>query len=166
MDKKTIYYIGLVLGIVFILIGGGLLYLKEKKTKNIKTPTNLTQQKGRKVEVIISTNTEKTSPRISNLNKPIITTNSNQQKRKIAFKYRSSKVKTVYLIGDFNKWNKIANPLKLGDNFTFETILLLSPGEYKYCFLADGKRVADPNNRKTVHLKTSKVSVLTVKPIQ
>jgi len=91
---------------------------------------------------------------------------SKSQKRKIAFKYRSSKPKTVFLVGDFNKWNKKVNPMKKGQNFVWETVLILSPGEYKYAYIVDGKRVNDPNNKKTVHLKGGKASVLTVKPLQ
>ncbi|MDO8735424.1 MAG: hypothetical protein Q7K21_09760, partial [Elusimicrobiota bacterium] len=90
---------------------------------------------------------------------------SKSQKRKIAFRYRSSKPKTVFLVGDFNKWNKKTNPMKQGQNFVWETVLMLTPGEYKYAYIVDGKRINDPNNRKTVHLKTGKASVLKVEPL-
>ena len=73
--------------------------------------------------------------------------------------------KRVSVIGDFNKWNKKANPMKQGQNFVWETVLMLTPGEYKYAYVVDGKRINDPNNRKTVHLKTGKASVLKVEPL-
>jgi len=47
--------------------------------------------------------------------------------------------------------------MKKGENSVWETILLLSPGEYKYAFLIDGKRINDPNNKRVVHLKSGKV---------
>jgi len=166
MDKKLISYIGLVIGVVLIFLGGGLLYLKEKSVKNavVKNP--------KKVEVVISHPTVPVKPPTP---APLVSKSSiaagkgqssKSQKRKIAFKYRSSKPKTVFLVGDFNKWNKKVNPMKKGQNFVWETVLILSPGEYKYAYIVDGKRINDPNNKKTVHLKGGKASVLTVKPLQ
>ncbi|MFH1541163.1 MAG: isoamylase early set domain-containing protein [Elusimicrobiota bacterium] len=89
-----------------------------------------------------------------------------QKKRKISFRYRSSKPKTVFLIGDFNNWDKKANPMKQGKNYVWEAILSLIPGEYQYAFVVDGKRINDPNNKKTVHLKDGKASILKIEPIQ
>lgn len=160
MDKKLILYIGLVIGVVFIFIGGGLLYLKEKSVKKtvVKNP--------KKVEVVISTPAMKTQTVAVQGAKSNSTELKKSQTRKIAFRYRSSKPKAVFLVGDFNKWNKKANPMKQGQNFVWETILMLNNGEYKYAFVVDGKRINDPNNRKTVHLKTGKASVLKVEPLQ
>lgn len=166
MDKKLVSYIGLGIGVVFIFLGGGLLYLKEKNVKNavVKNP--------KKVEVVISSQPSASAK--SQMPAPPVSKSSasagksqtsKSQKRKIAFKYRSSKPKTVFLIGDFNKWNKKANPMKQGQNFVWETVLMLPVGEYKYAYLVDGKRINDPNNRKTVHLKTGKASVLKVEPL-
>ncbi len=166
MDKKLVSYIGLSIGIVLIFLGGGLLYLKEKSVKKtvVKNP--------KKVEVVISTSAMKTQKIVV----PVAKSNSTElkkvanlpagrQERKIAFRYRSSKPKSVFLVGDFNKWNKKANPMKQGQNFVWETILMLNNGEYKYAFVVDGKRINDPNNRKTVHLKGGKASVLKVEPL-
>ncbi|MBI5573105.1 MAG: isoamylase early set domain-containing protein [Elusimicrobia bacterium] len=166
MDKKLISYIGLAIGVVLIFLGGGLLYLKEKSVKKIvvKNP--------KKIEVVISSQpTASVKPQMP---APLVSKSSaaagklqssKTQKRKIAFKYRSSKPKTVFLVGDFNKWNKKANPMKKGQNFVWETVLMLPVGEYKYAYIVDGKRINDPNNRKTVHLKTGKASVLKVEPL-
>lgn len=160
MDKKIISYIGLTVGVVLIFLGGGLLYLKEKTVKKTiaKSP--------KKVEVVISTPSVK--PQIAQTPKPVATNLLPQksQKRKIAFRYRSSKPKKVFLVGDFNKWNKKANPMKQGENFWWETVLMLTPGDYRYAFVVDGKRINDPNNKKTVHLKSGKASVLKVESLQ
>ena len=159
MDKKLISYIGLAIGVVFIFLGGGLLYLKEKSVKKtaVKNP--------KKVEVVISTPAMKTQKIVVPVAKSNSTELKKSQKRKIAFRYRSSKPKTVFLVGDFNKWNKKSNPMKRGQNFVWETVLMLNNGEYKYAFVVDGKRIKDPNNRKTVHLKGGKASVLKVEPL-
>jgi len=166
MDKKLISYIGLGIGVVLILLGGGLLYLKEKSVKKavVKNP--------KKVEVVIASRQSAAGkPQIPSQSSPKSSVSPEKvqsvksQKRKIAFNYRSSKPKTVFLIGDFNKWNKKANPMKQGQNFVWETVLMLTPGEYKYAYVVDGKRINDPNNRKTVHLKTGKASVLKVEPL-
>lgn len=158
MDKKLISYIGLSVGIVLIFLGGGLLYLKEKTVKKVavKNP--------KKVEVVISTPPVKPQTATAAVAKKPQTAKS--QKRKISFKYRSSKPKSVFLVGDFNKWNKKANPMKQGQNFAWETVVMLPPGEYRYAYIVDGKRINDPNNRKTVHLKTGKASVLKVELLQ
>jgi len=163
MGKKLISYIGLSVGIALIILGGGLLYLKEKNVKKavVKNP--------KKVEVIISTPTVKSWSSVPIVSKTSVSAEKSQslksQKRKISFKYRSSKPKSVFLVGDFNKWNKKAKPMKQGQNFIWETILMLSPGEYKYAYIVDGKRINDPNNKKTVHRKGGKTSVLKVKPL-
>ncbi len=43
---------------------------------------------------------------------------------------------------------------------------MLTPGEYKYAFIVDGKRINDPSIKKVVHLKTGKASVLKVEHLQ
>ena len=171
MDKKVISYIVFTVGVILLLVGGGLLYVKER---NLKNSVNPVQKKGKKVEVIFSTQTntgsttttkqQTVTPDIPKNNLDVDTTNSTQ-KRKISFKFRSSKPQSVFLIGDFNKWNKKANPMTKGDNFVWETTVLLAPGEYKYAFLVDNKQTNDPYNKKTTRLKSGKASILIIKPL-
>ncbi|MEW6557473.1 MAG: hypothetical protein AB1349_08980 [Elusimicrobiota bacterium] len=194
MDKKLVSYIGLAVGVILILFGGGLLYLKEKKVKKVTAITTPTIPKVKKIEVVISSPPAivKSQPQVASVSatttqpaslaqkklakktkvavhsapfKPRLSvTSSNLPRRKIAFQYRSSKPKSVYLIGDFNNWNPKANPMKQGKNYTWETMLLLPPGEYKYAFLLDGaKQINDPNSKKTVRLRSGKASILVVK---
>ncbi len=102
MDKKLISYVGFTVGIVLIFLGGGLLYLRGKSVK--------------KVEIVISTPTVKSWSLVPIVSKTSVSAEKLQssQKRKISFKYRSSKPKSVFLVGDFNKWNRKANPMKRG----------------------------------------------------
>lgn len=148
MNKKIISYIGLVVGTILLLTGGGLFYLKEKKIKTSKNTGGATVsvQKNREPEKKV---------------KVIVSKESN-----IGFMYRNSKPKTVYLIGDFNKWNKTANLMEKDKNHKWTTMLKLRPGKYNYCFLVNDKWTKDPNNKKTAVYKGKKVSVLTVKPLK
>ncbi|MFH0948130.1 MAG: hypothetical protein V1833_03935 [Elusimicrobiota bacterium] len=161
MNKKLISYIGLTVGVVLVFFGGGLLYLKEKTVPCREKSPAIVVETSNKVQVIMSTSSVKTQTAV-----PVAKSSSTElkksEKRKIAFRYRNSKPKTVFLVGDFNKWNKKANPMKQGQNFVWETMVLLSPGEYRYAFVVDGKRINDPNNKKTVRLKRGKASVLKV----
>ncbi len=44
----------------------------------------------------------------------------------------------VWLVGDFNGWQQGIHPLKKREDGTFEAILALSPGTYRYAFCLDG----------------------------
>ncbi|MBN1384639.1 MAG: glycogen-binding domain-containing protein [Elusimicrobia bacterium] len=144
MNKKFIPYIGFIIGIILLLSGGGLLYLKEKYLKSARGTAYLAKkkEKEKKVNVVVS------------------------KTRNIEFMYRNSKPKKVYLIGDFNKWQKTATPMTKDKNHKWTVMLKLRPGKYKYCFLVDGKWKNDPNNRETTRYKNRKVSILIVKPLK
>lgn len=66
--------------------------------------------------------------------------------RNIGFSFRNSKVKKVALIGSFNNW--VPQPLVKGANHTWKASLPLTPGEYAYNFVIDGRPVRDPSNAK------------------
>jgi len=52
---------------------------------------------------------------------------------------------TVSLVGDFNEWEKRANPLTPDKPGVWSTQVALAPGRHEYAFVVDGKRwVADP----------------------
>lgn len=47
----------------------------------------------------------------------------------------------AYLVGDFNHWDKTANPMKEKKDGTFYTALTLDAGKaYQYRYFLDGKR--------------------------
>ncbi|KAA3608616.1 MAG: glycoside hydrolase [Candidatus Scalindua sp. AMX11] len=49
--------------------------------------------------------------------------------------------KSVYIVGDFNKWNNRANPMKRIENGDFTTMLDLETGnEYQFLYLIDESR--------------------------
>ncbi|MEW6041084.1 MAG: glycogen-binding domain-containing protein, partial [Elusimicrobiota bacterium] len=66
--------------------------------------------------------------------------------RNILFQYKSSKAKSVAIIGDFNDWTP--EPLEKKQDNMFQIILKLKPGKYLYNYLVDGQVMTDPNNRK------------------
>jgi len=63
----------------------------------------------------------------------------------IVFSIRAPGATSVYLVGDFNKWNPTLEIMeKVGDRF--ELRLYLVAGTYRYKFVVDGKAVPDPDN--------------------
>ena len=50
-------------------------------------------------------------------------------------------VRKVYLVGDFNNWNRTAKPMKKLKNGTFSTTINLERDrEYQFRYLVDGQR--------------------------
>ncbi len=48
---------------------------------------------------------------------------------------------TAYLVGDFNNWDKTANPMKKKKDGTFYTALTLDTGQaYQFRYFLDGER--------------------------
>lgn len=64
--------------------------------------------------------------------------------RNIRFEYKSSGAKVVSLIGDFNDWTPQA--FKKSKKNTWEIMLKLQPGKYRYNYIVNGKVVRDPYN--------------------
>jgi len=59
--------------------------------------------------------------------------------------YFSKTAKSVAVVGSFNSWNREVNLHSKGDNGYWVVQIPVSPGEYSYSFIVDGKiRVADP----------------------
>ena len=64
------------------------------------------------------------------------------------FRYRNSDAKKVYLVGDFNDWSPVSDPMT-DENGDGEWTLFypLSPGRYAYKFVVDTRSwIADPTN--------------------
>lgn len=81
-------------------------------------------------------------------------------KRNILFKLIRSNAKQISIIGDFNNWTR--RPMKRRGK-TWQLSVPLAPGTYEYAFIVDGKRIRDPNNRRSAPKGTA--SVLIVKPL-
>lgn len=67
---------------------------------------------------------------------------------KLIFYYHDHEAQSVALVGDFNRWNSQATPLKQHKNGIWKVQLdQLPEGRYRYKFLIDGNRwVEDPSN--------------------
>jgi 1,4-alpha-glucan branching enzyme len=51
----------------------------------------------------------------------------------------------VSLVGDFNRWDPVALPLRRSaDGRTWEVEVRLRPGRYSYSFVVDGRLARDP----------------------
>ncbi|OGR72552.1 MAG: hypothetical protein A2089_01535 [Elusimicrobia bacterium GWD2_63_28] len=83
--------------------------------------------------------------------------------RFVKFSLKIAGAKEVKIAGDFNKWNFDALSLVKKDAKTWEALLPLPPGRYKYLCRVDGQDVLDPLNPETDMESGRKVSVLTVK---
>jgi|GEM_PF-1765476 len=60
----------------------------------------------------------------------------------VTFQLRGEAATTgVSVVGQFNDWNPDANPMQLGDDGTFSTVVALVAGRsYRYRYLLDGDR--------------------------
>lgn len=78
--------------------------------------------------------------------KPADSQGESMKTRNIGFSFRNSKAKKVAIIGSFNNW--VPQPLIKGENHTWKISLALTPGEYTYNFVVDGRPLRDPFNAK------------------
>lgn len=53
--------------------------------------------------------------------------------------------KAVCLVGDFNGWNPLANPMQRDPNGAWTAQVELHHGHHRYLFLVDGEPMLDPN---------------------
>ena len=51
---------------------------------------------------------------------------------------------SVSLVGDFNKWNPAANPMKRMPDGAWLVMVELAHGHHRYAFLVDGNLTPDP----------------------
>ncbi|MBN1622140.1 MAG: hypothetical protein JW871_06075 [Endomicrobiales bacterium] len=72
------------------------------------------------------------------------------EKRNLRFTFRHSQAKKVEIIGDFNDW--IPQSMEKGKNHLWKIDLSISPGEYAYNFVIDGRPIRDPNNPKVCNV--------------
>jgi hypothetical protein len=63
----------------------------------------------------------------------------------IRFTYQAPGASTVAIVGDFNRWDPAAIPLRRSaDGKTWEIEIPLAPGRYAYAFYVDGALARDP----------------------
>ena len=70
---------------------------------------------------------------------------------------------SVCLLGDFNGWNPLANPMRRQpDGFWFAQVQL-TQGHHRYCFLVDGEPTLDPSSAGiTRNEQNERVSLIAV----
>lgn len=68
----------------------------------------------------------------------------------VSFQWAVTDATSVSVVGDFNKWNPHAHPLRKGKNGAWKVTLRLKPGRYEYMFIVDGEWRDDPVNPNRV----------------
>jgi len=64
---------------------------------------------------------------------------------KIQFVFPSPKAQKVSLVGDFNNWDILANPMEKDKKGIWKVTVNLKPGRYEYRFFIDEKWENDPS---------------------
>lgn len=65
----------------------------------------------------------------------------------VVFRYYNQDAKKVYLVGDFNSWSPLADPMKdMNGDGHWSLFYPLQPGTYRYKFVVDGRWIPDPSN--------------------
>ena len=74
-----------------------------------------------------------------------------QATKEVTFTIHADKGKSVYVAGEFNKWNPNAKKMayKAKDGI-YSATLKLAAGTYQYKFVVDGTWCADPENANAV----------------
>ena len=67
--------------------------------------------------------------------------------RRVQFEYNNNEASSVFLVGDFNAWDRKKHEMKKNDDGTYRKTLMLSPRPYEYKFLVDGQWKKDPLNK-------------------
>jgi len=71
------------------------------------------------------------------------------ESRPVQFEYNDHEASSVFLVGDFNCWNRKKHEMKENDYGIYSQTLMLSPGSYQYKFIVDGQWENDPLNKMT-----------------
>lgn len=69
--------------------------------------------------------------------------------KKVNFSLSGVEAHKVYVVGDFNKWDRAKHPMKKDRN-NWKLSVKIPAGEYKFKYLADGNWLNDPVAHKYV----------------
>jgi len=69
--------------------------------------------------------------------------------KKVSFILSDVSARKVFLVGDFNDWDKTQHPMKKTKN-NWKAEIKLPFGEYKFKYLADGNWINDPSAHKYI----------------
>ncbi len=73
----------------------------------------------------------------------------NTKMHRVQFEYRNDEASSVFLVGDFNAWNRNKHEMERSKSGTYRKTLMLPHRTYQYKFLVDGKWKNDPLNKST-----------------
>ncbi len=90
--------------------------------------------------------------KFSNKNKNMVLPVITKKKEEVIFRYKpDKKVFKVFVMGNFNNWNRNSLPMfDENGNGTFERTVLLDDGVYEYQFVVDKSEIWDPVNPEKV----------------
>ena len=84
-------------------------------------------------------------------------------RRAINFIYNAPQARSVSLVGDFNRWNPAAHPMKQMPDRAWFLTLELHHGHHRYALLVDGVLMLDPRAQGiTRNDKGERVSLIPV----
>ncbi|NCP09372.1 MAG: glycoside hydrolase [Deltaproteobacteria bacterium CG_4_8_14_3_um_filter_51_11] len=72
----------------------------------------------------------------------------NFARRRVAFGLSAPGSREVFLVGDFNGWDKTKHPMKKDNEGLWGKTVMIFPGRYEYKFLVDGEWQRDPVNQE------------------
>ena len=99
------------------------------------------------IEAIFKKERQYWKEKINQDGSPAVEDNRQAQIR-VHFTYKNREAAEVKIAGNFNTW--VPEKMNRDDKGAWETTLELSPGEYHYKFVVDGKWIKDPFISKTV----------------
>jgi 1,4-alpha-glucan branching enzyme len=73
-----------------------------------------------------------------------VNTTSNGTEEMISFCCSAPRARSVYLIGDFNAWNRASDPMTRKPDGSWVLQVPLNPGSHFYQFLVDDEPKLDP----------------------
>jgi len=71
------------------------------------------------------------------------------KRRRITFSFNAPEAGRVFLVGEFNNWDRAKHPMKCDDNGLWTKTIMLEPGVYEYKFLEDENWMLDTKNENT-----------------
>lgn len=78
----------------------------------------------------------------------------------VSFLCSAPNAKKVSVIGDFNEWNPLANPMRQSADGTWRLSFSVCGGHHRYLFLIDGIAHLDPRARGVVKMEDNVKSSL------
>ena len=75
--------------------------------------------------------------------------NGKTQSQRIHFEYHHSEAESVFIAGTFNDWQPYTSPMVRLEEGRWAKDLVLTPGDYEYCLVVNGRWIPDPRAIET-----------------